>query len=493
MIRTYPLKHSITQKKQAIIRSIIKEYQKLACCMAGRQWREFFENGDFDKDLDIKNIESKLSERYKQTCQYQVVGILNSFISNRQNDFVKIVFSANLSEDIKHKLFVINKKKLWFSSKAEMAKVDEKGKTVKGEFVEIDLELIKLARCIFKRILQQHRKPNLSRCNLALDNKVARVETKQHDDKKKAIEFDYWIILSTLEKRKQIALPLKSNEFFEKQPGEIRKFCQINLKQDQLQVCLVKNVEKASNYEIKNSTISLDLGLRTLLATNYGDLFSRDFIERLKKYDHKITQLARNRQRQGLKVKSAKYQKYVSQLRSLLKNEICRVVNRIIKVHCPKKIIIENLNFRNPKLSRRINRLLSNFGKRFMTEKLESVKEKFSLIIEKVNPAYTSQTCCHCGYVDPKNRTGQSLFTCRHCGKKLHADVNAARNILHRSRDKQLKDIYLKKSVILEKLVARFIERYPKAPEKLLAENPYFKAHMAKCHSLSKAKMKLVS
>ncbi|KPI02766.1 transposase, IS605 OrfB family [Actinobacteria bacterium OK006] len=30
-----------------------------------------------------------------------------------------------------------------------------------------------------------------------------------------------------------------------------------------------------------------------------------------------------------------------------------------------------------------------------------------------VEPAYTSQTCCECGYVDKKNRVDQALFICR--------------------------------------------------------------------------------
>ncbi|NHQ75058.1 transposase [Roseovarius gahaiensis] len=48
----------------------------------------------------------------------------------------------------------------------------------------------------------------------------------------------------------------------------------------------------------------------------------------------------------------------------------------------------------------------------------------------KVEPTYTTKTCSECGYVDAKNRKpGSEKFHCRHCGRKLHADVNGARNI----------------------------------------------------------------
>ncbi len=53
---------------------------------------------------------------------------------------------------------------------------------------------------------------------------------------------------------------------------------------------------------------------------------------------------------------------------------------------------------------------------------------KCSKLIE-VNPAYTSQSCNACGFVDPENRNDRK-FECMACGHADHADLNAARNIL---------------------------------------------------------------
>lgn len=47
-----------------------------------------------------------------------------------------------------------------------------------------------------------------------------------------------------------------------------------------------------------------------------------------------------------------------------------------------------------------------------------------------VDPAYTSQTCSCCGVVDKGSRASQSMFLCRSCGFVIHADLNAAVNIL---------------------------------------------------------------
>ncbi len=50
----------------------------------------------------------------------------------------------------------------------------------------------------------------------------------------------------------------------------------------------------------------------------------------------------------------------------------------------------------------------------------------------QVDPAYTSQTCSACGWVDKRNRRTQAVFECRRCRFVGHADHNAALNIASR-------------------------------------------------------------
>jgi transposase len=49
--------------------------------------------------------------------------------------------------------------------------------------------------------------------------------------------------------------------------------------------------------------------------------------------------------------------------------------------------------------------------------------------VERVNPAYTSQTCSVCGNCTSDNRESQAVFRCVACGYRANADVNAAVNI----------------------------------------------------------------
>jgi IS605 OrfB family transposase len=54
----------------------------------------------------------------------------------------------------------------------------------------------------------------------------------------------------------------------------------------------------------------------------------------------------------------------------------------------------------------------------------------------EVDPAYTSQTCNVCGWVDKRNRLSQSEFECGRCGFVGHADHNAAIVVAARGVDR---------------------------------------------------------
>ncbi len=473
MLRTYKLKHSINQGKQTKILALLDEYRKVSDEISKKQWIYFYKNGKFNRDLEVNSIKSELSQRYRQIAQYQVVSQLDSYIGNRQNDFKSYITNSHFDKDTKIKLYYINRYKKWFY---ESVKMKDK---------EIEQNILKLSRTIIKNIFKKNRKPNLKFCNMALDAKVVEItpngvkkvkkseklkdenedfilnksgnpklRTYIQEEERKKSSYDYWIKLSTLEKGKKIYLPLTTNKYFEGLNGDIKNFVQINFKQDiskingnialfssnkieyKMDICLIKDIEK-EEYQPKIDKLALDLGLNNLFATNLGELYGRNFSKLLKKYDEIIFLLAKNRQKQRLKTLSKKYKKLINKIKAYLKNEINRVINKLIANNRPKEIIVERLNFTSPKLSKKLN----------------------GIIISQINPAYTSQECSKCGYIAKNNRKNQETFICGFCGKKQNADINASKNILARSSS-YLKDVFAKRAFILDKTVKNFIERH---------------------------------
>ncbi len=65
---------------------------------------------------------------------------------------------------------------------------------------------------------------------------------------------------------------------------------------------------------------------------------------------------------------------------------------------------------------------------------IEYKAKQAGILVEYVNPEYTSQTCSRCNHISKNNRKGLR-FRCRACGFEMNADLNAARNIEHRTRD----------------------------------------------------------
>lgn len=62
-------------------------------------------------------------------------------------------------------------------------------------------------------------------------------------------------------------------------------------------------------------------------------------------------------------------------------------------------------------------------------ELVRRLEHKAAGRVERVNAAYTSQTCSVCGHCAPENRKSQAVFRCVACGHAANADVNAAVNI----------------------------------------------------------------
>lgn len=105
-----------------------------------------------------------------------------------------------------------------------------------------------------------------------------------------------------------------------------------------------------------------------------------------------------------------------------------QIVEQAIKWGCGT-IHIEDLSG----ITSTANKFLKSWTYFDLQSKIIYKAEQNGIVVKKINPYHTSQTCSACGYTDknnrPKGEKGQAYFKCCKCGFETNADFNAARNI----------------------------------------------------------------
>ncbi len=329
---------------------------------------------------------------------------------------------------------------------------------------------------------------------MVVDQRIAALEESQGSS-----SFDMWLKLRVAglkERRKSegqkepngvLHIPIKSYDRFNARQGIRKQSFQIieDRHTGEITVGVVTDVGetfKASREAYTsnaNEPLALDFGLKTLFTTEDGDLLGRDFMRKLQSLDKTLSGIARHVQRSGKKPHSSqRYVQQVERIRGFIKTEINRVINKLIATKRPSHLYLERLNFQRAGLSARMNRLLQNCGRSVLKTKLKAINEQYGIETTDVVSAYTSQTCSCCGYVDKKSRSSQAQFSCKWCGKTMHADVNASRNIgSERFRSYPVIQPGIRKAV-LKMLVNDHLERNKRRQGALpdpRMTNPYFK------------------
>lgn len=464
--RTDPLETAMNAGKEDAVRALFRAWRRAAQPVAADQWMRFFRDGGLQKDLlarqeaaapAVVGAKSEIGAQRLQMVRYQVVGTLRSFIANRQNEFSELVGRHDgFGERTHHMLRVVNKAEAWFA--VDRAVVMPDGEVVPGEVRD-------LARRIMKRVLKRHRFPSFKRANMVIDQRQAKLAEATG-----ASAYPLWLRLGTLKPNHPIEIPLRNNPYFEGRRGKRAKTVQINEDRDgTIRVGVITDVsepfkESRASYTALRENLSLDFGLETLIATDQGDLMGRDALRYLEKLDKRLSTIARQRQQAGLPVRSPRYDRAVRQLRGFLRTEINRILNRLVMLYKPAHLTVERLDFRMPGLSRRMNRLLTNCGRGILRAKLQDLEERYGVTHTEVHAAYSSQACSHCGWTERDNRRSRSEFRCRCCGRRMHADVNAARNLGARRSCPVMGNPRRGRRAVLDEALRRFAERAPCRP-----------------------------
>lgn len=117
----------------------------------------------------------------------------------------------------------------------------------------------------------------------------------------------------------------------------------------------------------------------------------------------------------------------------------------------------EKLDIRGKAYSKEISRRVSLWHRRKLKERIEFKASVAGCDRKQINPAYTSQVCPDCGYLNKANRRGDK-FQCKNCQHTGHADVIAAVNQKARLNDHQITP-YTPKETVRLILVRRYEAR----------------------------------
>ena len=338
-------------------------------------------------------------------------------------------------------LYTINKSKRWWDPEAG--------------FPELREELI-------TEILRENPFP-------ILDGKTATLnETVCSIVKSESTKQESWLEIRGF-KGTRIYIPVEKTSFYSKSMSGGKECSVTQLHLDRDGKLVIHRVVQQDNTPLrqKGKDIGIDWGLTNLISTSEGQLLGLSLYPWLKERDQELLELTRSLQHQGIKPRSSRrYRALNRRIRQYVKNEVGRVLNRLAEQDI-KSITCEDLDFRGRSLSRRTRVIVSRAGRSAFKQKLADLTENHGIEIHSVNPAYTSKQCSGCGLIADKQRKGSS-FQCLHCGKTLHADVNAARNIIGRRSAPNDGFRYCSKESILDYLNQKFNSYWGQTPDLII-------------------------
>ena len=196
---------------------------------------------------------------------------------------------------------------------------------------------------------------------------------------------------------------------------------------------------------IRPNTIGIDIGSANLCAVTVLDsdkgvvkqlYFGRDVAVRQKQVSIRRSKLQSKADRV-----SSRAIKGLRRLRhyqfSIVNTRSWQVAHEIVDLAVKYNANINVENLKHLKTGRKIgnskgrksNRLINRIPYARFFHALDCIALRSSVLVNRVSPRYTSQTCSRCGFKDKLNRRTVSLFVCKNCGFTCNADRNASRNI----------------------------------------------------------------
>ncbi|GAA7827574.1 hypothetical protein HpMS151_10540 [Helicobacter pylori] len=216
--------------------------------------------------------------------------------------------------------------------------------------------------------------------------------------------------------------------------------------------------KKTDNRACGNEIIGIDKGYSEVFVTSTNEFLGKDLGKILTQYSDKLKVKYQRRNKLLALMKKAQKNNQLEKANRILKNNLGKIkqnkenhkVKQRLKtliynvchqvVDKAKVVVCEDLkeNFsKNTSYGKNTNRRLNSWVKGLIADALKNVIACRGSALHLVNPAYTSQCDSFCNNLLLGRHKGNTFYLFN--GGTIQADYNAARNILARYFDKEIK------------------------------------------------------
>ncbi len=231
--------------------------------------------------------------------------------------------------------------------------------------------------------------------------------------------FDYWLRISTLEKRQPIRVPVKLADYHRKVLAgkTLNTSVTLNKRGGEWWLTLSYDEVVEIHTEPAAPVVGVDVGIANFLTTSDGKhygTFHGKLRDRQKRDREKRRRKAKLRQcleKKGVQKLPSVSSRSGQRLARHVRQEINRAVNLCLDEHPDAQVAYEQLSVATMKFkARAMNAYLYASNLAHVPNQLAWVTAKRGLSSKRVKSAYSSQECSRCHYVDRANRPDQQTF-----------------------------------------------------------------------------------
>jgi hypothetical protein len=143
--------------------------------------------------------------------------------------------------------------------------------------------------------------------------------------------------------------------------------------------------------------------------------------------------------------------------------QVNEAFREFLQLRQPSSFCMEHLDFRGKAKSKEMSRRTIQMRNSTIKDRSYFLASAVGNRREKVNPAYSSQTCPRCGYVHYENRKGDR-FVCLYCEWSGHSDWVGAYNLRNRIGDPEIR-LFTPKAQVKTILLSRFSQKTGESPD----------------------------